>query len=62
MEIVETVLSNMGDRVAQLVEPQTHEVKIPSSILAASGGPALNIRQSYISEVVIVGYTVYTHP
>ncbi len=24
--------------------------------------PVTNIRQTYISEAVIVGYTVYTHP
>ncbi len=46
-------MSNKGVRlrVAQLVEPQTHMVKVPSS---NPSGPVTGIRRSYISEAVIV--------
>ncbi len=44
-----------------MVEPRTHEVKVQSSNPATPREPVTNIRQSYISEAVIVGCTVYSY-
>ncbi len=53
------IFHQVGTGVAQMVEPRTHVVKCPE---LESGLLRTNIRQSYISEAVIVGCTFYTHP
>ncbi len=50
-----------GGGIAQLVEPQTHVVKVPSLNLVAPQRPGTNFYQITFSEAVKVGCTVYTH-